>query len=166
MVIREEQPGDTEAIRALVSAAFLNAEHSSGTEAAIVDALRTAAALTVTLVAVEADDIVGHVAFSPVDVDGAFVGWYGLGPVAVQPQWQGQGVGQALIREGLERLRHRGARGCVVLGDPGYYGRFGFRADSRLRLADVPPEYFQCLALADDTPQGNVEYHPGFYVSG
>lgn len=165
MIIRDEKPADAEAIRALISAAFRDAEHSSGTEAAIVDVLRTAQVMTVALVAQDGDDVIGHIAFSPVTIDGEAMDWYGLGPVAVLPERQGLGIGQALIRTGLERLRALGAQGCVVLGDPAYYRRFGFHADRRLRLADVPPDYFQCLALAGEIPEGSVSYHPGFYVS-
>ncbi|WP_269931134.1 GNAT family N-acetyltransferase [Aminobacter sp. HY435] len=161
MKIRPEQPGDVETIRLLTQAAFKNAPHSSQTEAAIVDALRDAGALTVSLVAVEGDQIVGHVAFSPVTINGKDADWYGLGPVSVWPDRQAKGIGQALIREGLGRLKQRGAGGCVVLGDPGYYGRFGFASDPGLRYGDIPPEYFQRLAFGP-APKGEVAYHPGF----
>ncbi|KEX96141.1 GCN5 family acetyltransferase, partial [Brucella ceti B1/94] len=89
-------------------------------------------------------------------------GWYGLGPVSVLPARQGEGIGGKLIREGLAQLRGAGARGCVLLGDLGYYGRFGFKADARQKLPGVPPEYFQCLAFGPDMPQGDVAYHAAF----
>ena len=161
MKIRDEQPGEADAIRAVVAEAFIGAAHSSGTEAAIVDALRTEGALDVSLVA---DDgpVVGHVAFSPVTINGKACGWFGLGPIAILPSHQGQGIGAALIQAGLERLLASGALGCVVLGDPAYYGRFGFEADSRLVYPGVPPEYFQRLAFQGEAPAGQVAYHPGF----
>ena len=162
MEIRFETPSDAEAIRGVVTAAFRQAEHSSGTEAAIVDALRRAGALTVSLV-VEADrELIAHVAFSPVTIDGVQSGWYGLGPVAVLPERQRRGIGQALVRAGLDLLERQGARGCVVLGDPGYYARFGFRSDPALRYGEVPPAYFQRLPFAGERPTGEVAYHPAF----
>jgi putative acetyltransferase len=165
MNIRAEIPEDAAIIRAITSAASEGAPHSSGTEAAIVDALRAAGALTVSLVAVQNGEIVGHVAFSPVTIDCKSTGWFGLGPVSVRPDQQGAGIGQALIRHGLDQLRRMGAEGCVVLGDPRYYRRFGFTNDPELRYGDVPPEYFQQLLLKGVTPKGEVAYHPSFDAS-
>jgi Predicted acetyltransferase len=163
--IRPERPEDAAAIRAVTTAAFAVAEHSSGTEGAIVDALRTAGALSVSLVASVAGEVVGHVAFSPVTLDGADLGWYGLGPVAVRPDLHGQGIGAALIRAGLERLKALGATGCVVLGDPAYYPRFGFRQDPAIQYPGVPPEYFMALSLDGSKAAGQVDYHSAFSAS-
>lgn len=162
MRIKRESNEDREAVSDLIARAFLNAEHSDGTEASIVDALRAAGALTISLVATEGASIVGHVAFSPVTIDGAHGGWFGLGPVAVHPAWQGRGVGRELIEAGLAKLQDRGALGCVVLGDPAYYARFGFRADPALRLPNVPPMYFQQLTFGGDQPTGTAQYHKAF----
>ncbi|MBS0505082.1 MAG: N-acetyltransferase [Proteobacteria bacterium] len=162
MEIRDERPADAAAIRAVVTAAFATAPHSSGTEAAIVDALREAGALTLSLVAEEDGEVVGHIAFSPVMADGSEGGWYGLGPVSVRPDFQTKGIGQALVRVGLERLKESGAFGCVVLGDPAYYARFGFLNDPALRYPGVPPEYFQMLIFAGARPSGDVSYHAAF----
>jgi putative acetyltransferase len=162
MQIRPEHPNDIAAIRDLTMTAFAAAPFSSGTEAAIVDALRGAAALTLSLVAVEGMELVGHAAFSPVLIDGEDRGWYGLGPVSVRPDRQGLGIGQALVKAGLAKLEERGAAGCVVLGEPEYYGRFGFASDPALRYADVPPQYFQRLVLRGPAPRGQVSYHEAF----
>lgn len=162
MDIRAERPADIHAIRDITIAAFKGAEHSSGTEASIVDALRMAGALTISLVAVGGEDVVGHVAFSPVTIDSKATGWFGLGPVSVRPDCQGSGIGKALIEAGLTQLRDGGAHGCVVLGDPRYYARFGFLSDPALRYADVPPEYFQRIVFKGPAPTGSVAYHPGF----
>jgi putative acetyltransferase len=164
MIIRTEGPGDVAAIRTITTAAFRDMAYSSGTEAAIIDALRGAGALTLSLVAVEGGALVGHVAFSPVTIDGRDLGWFGLGPVAVRPDRQGRGIGGALIREGLERLIARGAGGCVLLGEPEYYSRFGFEADAGLVLADMPAEYFQALSFGPEIPEGMVRYHAAFEV--
>jgi len=165
MEIRPECPEDIEAIRDLITSAFEEAPHSSQTEAAIVDALRKDGALTISLVAVEDGALVGHVAFSPVTINGEAKSWYGLGPVAVRPALQRKGIGRALIQEGLGHLREMNAQGCVVLGDPAYYGRFGFISDPELRYGDVPPEYFQGLAFTEAEPKGEVSYHAGFNAS-
>lgn len=161
MIIRDEAPGDISAIRLLVSEAFASAPHASGTEAAIVDALRAAGALTVSLVAVEDDSVIGHVAISPVSIAGA-ADWYGLGPVAVVPGRQGRGVGSGLIRRALLRLRDFGAAGCVVLGDPVYYARFGFGRHPGLTYPNAPAPYFQALHFTPHRPTGQVAYHPAF----
>lgn len=162
MQIRPEHPDDIDTIRRLTTAAFKEMPYSSGTEAAIVDALRSAGALVLSIVAVQDGEIVGHVAFSPVSINGEAKGWYGLGPVSVWPARQGKGIGQALIRDGLSRLKAMNAQGCVVLGDPAYYGRFGFTSDPDLRYGDAPPEYFQRLAFTDAVPKGEVTFHAGF----
>jgi putative acetyltransferase len=162
MEIRQERPEDIEVIRQITKAAFEPIEHSSQTEAAIVDALRSAGALTVSLVAVADGEIVGHVAFSPVTIDGADKGWYGLGPISVRPDRQKEGIGGALIREGLARLVQAGAEGCVVLGDPSYYRRFRFENDPDLRFVGAPAEYFMRLTFDGAGPSGSATYHPGF----
>ncbi|KJK03091.1 GCN5 family acetyltransferase [Pseudomonas sp. 21] len=160
--IRPERPEDLSVIREVTTAAFAEAEHSSGTEGAIVDELRAAGALSVSLVATVEGEVVGHVAFSPVTLDGADLGWYGLGPVAVRPDLHGRGIGAALIRAGLERLGALGAKGCVVLGDPAYYPRFGFQQDPAIQYAGVPAEYFMALSLDGSRVAGQVAYHSGF----
>ena len=161
--IRDEQPGDEAAIAALTEVAFRNASHSDGNEAAIVGQLRTDGDLALSLVVVNEDEaIIGHAAFSPVTISDGAPGWYGLGPVSVIPLSQRAGIGSSLIEEGLARLRGMDARGCVVLGDPGYYGRIGFRHDPRLAFPGPPAEYFQVLVFAGAAPQGTIRYAPAF----
>lgn len=164
MQIRPERPQDIAAVHALTREAFANAPHRDGTEQDIIDALRAAGALSVSLVAEDEDALVGHVALSPVTLSDGSEGWYGLGPISVAPAQQGRGVGSALMRAALSALRERAAAGCVLLGDPAYYGRFGFRADSRLRLPGVPAEYFQAVLLDGTWPDADVGYHPAFYI--
>jgi putative hydrolase of HD superfamily len=162
ITIRCEQPDDIDAIARVTEAAFANAAHSSHTEHFIVNALRRANRLPVSLVAVEHGVIIGHLAISPVTITPGTTDWYGLGPVSISPDRQQQGIGSALMNAALARLRHLGAAGCVVLGEPAYYGRFGFLAQAGLRLPGVPPEYFQALALAGEIPEGDVQYHEAF----
>ncbi|WP_176593428.1 GNAT family N-acetyltransferase [Sphingobium sp. EM0848] len=162
MIIRPETSEDVPKIRSLIKAAFKGIDHSNETEGAIVDALRDAGALIISLIAEQDDMLIGHVAFSPVLIAGDGGGWYGMGPVSVSPQVQRRGTGSALIREGLKLLQDRGASGCVVLGEPNYYSRFGFSSNHALRYGDVPPEYFQSLLLCGDPCEGEVTYHKGF----
>lgn len=164
MAIRPERRGDEGAISAVIAAAFLEAEHRGGNEARIVEALRAANCLAVSLVATKDHSILGHAAFSPVTLDGRSDGWFGLGPVAVLPRWRRLGIASELIEAGIAALRERGARGCVVLGDPGFYGRFGFIADANFRLPGAPAEYFQRLSFHEASDGGLVRYHPAFEV--
>ncbi|HKT86501.1 MAG TPA: N-acetyltransferase [Novosphingobium sp.] len=165
ITIRPERGEDAFAIRKMVTAAFANASHSSGTESQIIDALRASGMLALSLVAQAAGEIVGHVAFSPVTHDGTDLSWVGLGPAAVHPDYQRRGVGARLIEAGLSRLREAGANGCVVLGDPAYYCRFGFANDRALSYPGVPAEYFQCLPFDGPLPAGTVAYHGSFEAS-
>ena len=167
MHVRRERESDIDAIRGVVYAAFLNHPmHAPGAppnEPALVEALRAAGALTLSLVAEDDDGrIVGHIAFSPVTVDGRDAGWYGVGPVAAHPSCQGRGIGSALVNQGLGELRGLGAGGAALVGDPNYYRRFGFRPDPALILEGVPPEYFLALSLEGGSPVGAVRFHPAF----
>lgn len=161
-ILRLEAAADIAGIHALTTAAFLNVPHTDHTEQFVVDALRNAGALTISLVAEEGGRLVGHVAISPVSISDGSPGWFGLGPISVSPERQGQGIGTRLMYRVLELLREQGAFGCVLLGDPVYYRRFGFKPESRLVLIDVPPEYFQVVAFSSSLPQGTVTYHPAF----
>ena len=161
MWIRTETDADAPAIDALLRAAFAGQPHSQGHEPRMVAALRQAQALSVGLVADIDGRIAGHIAFSPVSIAGA-PHWYGLGPVAVEPTDQGHGIGSALVRAGLLELRKIQAAGCVVLGDPAWYTRFGFQPHPQLRLDGVAPEYFLALALDGSLPSGHVTYHAAF----
>lgn len=160
--IRNEQIADIDTITRLTETAFQSEPHSSHTEQFIVNALRRCDQLTVSLVAVEGDAIVGHVAISPVTISTGATEWYGLGPISVWPDRQGQGIGSKLMKAALAQLRRQGGLGCVVLGNSDYYGRFGFKAHPGLILPGVPPEYFQAVSFGGDLPVGSVRYHEAF----
>lgn len=166
IVIRRETASDAEAIGAVTAAAFRSAPHASGTEASIVATLRRAGALALSLVAEGDEGVVGHVALSPVSISDGTPGWFGLGPISVAPEWQHRGIGARLMREALRLLRERGAAGCVLVGDPAFYGRFGFRAEPGLVLPDVPPEYFQALTFGLPLPRAGVTFHEAFSAQG
>ena len=165
ILIRSERATDAEAISQVTFAAFLGKFSDHPTEHLIVDGLREAGMLTLSLVAEADGKVVGHVAFSPVTVNGEFVGWYGLGPISVIPELQKQGIGSKLIREGLARLRDLGAKGCVLEGSPDYYQRFGFKPMPGLTYHAAPaPEFFMALPFGEEVPAGQVEFHKSFYV--
>ncbi|MEL6662584.1 MAG: N-acetyltransferase [Pseudomonadota bacterium] len=158
VIVRDERPGDEAAIHAITAAAFHPMPYGDGTEPFIIDALRASGDLTLSLVAEQDGEIVGQVTFSPVTIDTAAGDWFGLGPVAVAPARQGEGIGGALIREGLSRIRQMGAAGCVLTGDPAYYARFGFTGDCGLIYSDVPSKYVQALAFDGDLPSGTLNF--------
>lgn len=164
MLIREETENDFAAITALLACAFKTAPHSQQTEHLIVDALRKSGQLTLSLIAEQDDKLVGCIAFSPVKIGGRYCNWYGLGPVAVTPDRQGMGIGSELIQSGIRQLREENAHGCVVLGEPEYYRRFGFAPLPDLKLEGVPDQYFMARPLVDEVPVGKVDYDPAFYI--
>lgn len=162
IIIRSERPDDSSAIHALTEAAFASEPHSSHTEQFIVKALRESGHLTLSLVAESEGDVIGHVAISPVSISSEASGWFGLGPISVCPHRQGQGIGSQLMRAALEELKKLGGQGCVVLGDPNYYGRFDFKVHPELTFPGVPAEYFQALSFNGAFPNGEVRYHEAF----
>jgi putative acetyltransferase len=166
IVIRSETGADVNAIAEVTVAAFMTLAVSHHTEQFIIAALRAAKALTVSLVADLDGRVVGHVAFSPVAISDGSQYWYGLGPVSVLPEYQRQGIGKALIQEGLSILQGLKAQGCCLVGDPEYYRRFGFRNIPGLILEGVPQEVFLALPFAGDAAQGIVVFHDGFKADG
>jgi predicted N-acetyltransferase YhbS len=159
---RRERPGDVEAIRRVTIDAFRGLPYADGTEHLIVDALRERGELVVSVVAESGGEVVGHAAASPVTVSDGAADWFGLGPVSVTPAAQRRGVGSTVVRTVLERLRRQGASGCVVVGDPAYYVRFGFATTPSMASPDVPPEHFMALTLRPPTPTGIVTFSSAF----
>jgi putative acetyltransferase len=166
MIIRKETDADTEAISEVTIAAFKTLPISNHTEQFIINALRAAGALTISLVAEVDGRIVGHVAFSPVKIADGSTNWYGLGPVSVLPEYQKQGIGTSLISEGLSLLKDLRGQGCALVGDPNYYKRFGFKNYPELVHEGVPQEFFLALPFNDKVPQGTVVFHEGFLANG
>ncbi len=162
MILRDEIPGDEAAIHELTEAAFAPVEMSDGSEPRIVDGLRESGDLTLSLVVLDDDQIFGHIAFSPVSISESTGQWFGLGPVSVHPKRQNAGIGRQLIETGLERLRSLSAAGCVLLGDPAYYGRFGFSSSSDLTFGEVPVKYVQALAFGPEQATGEIKYASAF----
>ena len=163
--IRLELSTDTAAVRRVNELAFGRAS-----EADLVDALRRHSAVTLSLVAVLEGRVVGHILFSPVDIerDGMHATAVGLAPMAALPELQRRGVGGRIVREGLDQLRRSGHDGVVVLGHPEYYPRFGFQRASRFGLrweVACSEEAFMALELslgALGAGPGIVRYHREF----
>ena len=166
IVIRSETDADVSAITEVTVAAFKTLEISNHTEQFIIEALRAAKALTVSLVAEVDGRVIGHIAFSPITVSDGTRNWYGLGPVSVLPEYQRQGIGKALMEEGLSRLKGLNAQGCCLVGHPDYYRKFGFENVPGLVLEGVPQEVFFALSFDGHTPQGTVTFHDGFKADG
>ena len=166
IVIRDETLNDISVITEVTVEAFKALDVSDQTEHYIIDALRAANALTLSLVAEVDGKVVGHIAFSPVSISDGSINWYGLGPVSVLPGYQRKGIGKTLIEAGLSRLKDLGARGCCLVGHPEYYKKFGFENVSGLGLEGVPAEVFFAFSFDGHYPQGNVNFHEGFKADG
>jgi putative acetyltransferase len=164
MQIRPEEPADALGTRSVNLTAF-----NTSAEANLVDLLREQARPNVSLVADDRGAIVGHILFTPVTLtDHPELRIIGLAPLAVVPAGQRQGIGSALVREGLDRCRQLGFGAVVVLGHAEYYPRFGFSPAARFGLAceyDVPEDVFMALELEPgflSGKAGTIRYHPAF----
>ena len=166
IVIRNETDADVGIISEVTITAFKTLEISNDTEQFIIEALRAAKALTVSLVAEMDDRIIGHIAFSPVNISDGTRNWYGLGPVSVLPEHQRKGVGKSLIQEGLSQLKDLNAQGCCLVGHPDYYKKLGFKHLSGLVHEGVPQEVFLAMSFDGHIPQGTVTFHEGFKANG
>lgn len=160
--IRQERAGDREPVAAVVARAFGRAD-----EALLVEALRTSGDIALSLVAVQAPEIVGYIAFQALRAEdaGSPVRAASLAPVSVVPAQQRKGIGSELIRAGLALLQARGFDVVCVLGDPAYYGRFGFSAEAAKGF-DAPwkAPYFQVLALSPPALlRGRLIYPAAFF---
>ncbi len=166
VAIRPEEPGDHPAVFDVNARAF-----GSPAEAKLVDELREAASPAISLVAVASGRVVGHVFFSPVDIEGSGkpLRLIALGPLAVLPEHQNRGIGSLLSRAGLEACRDLGCDAVFVLGHRGYYPRFGFSVAKERGLYYDPRELEGAFMVAELRPgaldgcSGRVVYHPAFY---
>lgn len=155
---------DIEAISKVTIEAFRTLAISQHTEQFIINALRKAGVLIVSLVAEVDGQIAGHIAFSPVVISDGSLNWYGLGPISVLPKYQKQGIGKSLIHKGLSLLKDSGAQGCALVGDSQYYQRFGFGNIPGLIHEGIPQEVFLVLSFDKKIPQGTVTFHEGFWA--
>jgi putative acetyltransferase len=162
VMIRPERIQDHAAIYDLTKGAFAPMPFAGGDEQDLINQLRDAGALVISLVAELDGKIVGHVAFSPAFAADGSEGWYTLGPVSAEPELKHQGIGTTLINAGLAMLRERGAAGCVLVGNPAYYTRFGFRLFPALAPGGEHAKYYQILPMRVTEPSVVVGFHPLF----
>lgn len=163
--IRAEEAGDIDAITTITREAYADNPHSRHSEHLIVNGLRSGRALALSLVAVLDGAVIGHVAFSRVDISDGATGWYCLGPLAVAAAGRGLGAGSQLVREGLAGLQDMGGNGCVVLGPPAFYRRFGFAHNPEIMIQGEAQDRFLALAFAGAQAGGVVNYHPAFNIT-
>lgn len=157
MMIRLETAADHQAIYDLTRDAFAPMSFSDDTEPDIIDQLRDAGDLTLSLVA-EDDEIIGHVAFSPVKISNAEGVWYGLGPISVRADKQRQGLGTKLALTGLDMLRKTGAAGCVLTGNPAVYAPMGFLSDPELTYSGLNTKFIHYYVLNGAAPKGEINF--------
>jgi putative acetyltransferase len=160
--IRLETATDHSAIYALTAQAFAPMPYSDGDEQDLINKLRDADALALSLVAYLDGNVVGHVAFSPATAADGTPNWFALGPVSVLPERQGEGIGGLLIREGIKWLISQNAAGCILVGNTKYYQRFGFVVTPDLSPIGQPKEYFMVLPLGCAEPKSVISFHPLF----
>jgi putative acetyltransferase len=162
VIIRPERAEDHAAIYDVTKRAFAPMPYAGGDEQDLIDKLRKAGALALSLVAERDGVVLGQISFSPAFAADGSPGWYALGPVSVEPTLKHQGIGSQLILAGYAWLLDKQAAGCVLVGNPAYYGRFGFRLFPHLAPEGEPAEYFQILPLGVGEPDVVVGFHPAF----
>jgi putative acetyltransferase len=166
VLIRNETDADVSTITEVTVAAFKTLDISNHTEQFIIEALRAAGALTISLVAEIGGCLAGHIAFSPMKIWDGTQNWCVLGPISVLPEYQRQGIGNILTKEGLKTFKDMGAQGCCLVGHPEYYKKCGFKNVSGLVCEGAPQEVFSVLSFDGDIPQRTVTFHEGFKASG
>ena len=163
ITIRPEKDIDHTAIWQITKDAFAGKAYAGGDEQDLINNLRSAGVLALSLVAVEGETVVGHVAYSPATICSGVGLWYGLGPIAVAPEHQKWGIGGKLIEAGFQQLTTMGANGCVLVGDPRYYSRHGFELAPQHCPDNEPETNFMLKHIDGPTPVGKFGFHPIFY---
>jgi putative acetyltransferase len=164
ILIRPEHADDHIAIHDITKRAFASMPFADGDEPELIGKLRNAGVLALSLVAEHDGTVVGQITLTPAFADDGSPGWFALGPIAVAPDRQSQGIGGQLIRAGTEWMRTQDAAGCVLVGNPAYYSRFGFVPFPALAPQGEPAEYFQILPLRVGEPNIVVGFHPLFHA--
>ncbi len=163
ILIRPESTEDHTAIFDITQRAFEPMPYAGGDEQLLPGRFRDANVLALSLVAEWDGAVVGQVTLTPAFADDGSTGWYAIGPISVEPTIKHQGVGSLLIHAAIAWMREQDAAGCVLVGNPHYYGRFGFRVFPALAPVGEPAEFYQILPLDGREPQIAVRFHPLFY---
>ncbi len=161
--IRAERPSDHQAIYEVTRLAFMDRDYADGDEPDVVNRLRSASALALSIVACIGERIVGQVSFSPASQSDGIAPWYALGPISVHPDYQSQGIGCELILHGLGHLRALDTLCCILVGNPAYYPRFGFALAPEHTPLKESSDYFQLTLFASGQPKGVFTFHQAFY---
>ena len=164
--IRNENESDVEVIRTITEAAFREMPYAGGDEQDVIDRLRAAGVLSLSLVAIIDQEVVGHVAFSPAVAGDDSQPWFALGPVSVRPDLQRQGIGSKLIESGLAQVDNLGALGCILTGNPEYYKKFGFALSPENAPPTEPKQFFMIRLLKSSRAVGPFAFHAAFYGDG
>ena len=162
LTIREELPADEAAIRELTLRAFIGHPYSDGDEADVINRLRADGDLYLSLVALDGEEIIGQVTYSQARLSNGETGWMVVGPIAVEPSRQGEGIGRGLIERGEAEMKARGAKGITVLGDPRLYARFGFVQGTPMQLEGELGEFLQVKSYGAPIPAASISYAPAF----
>ena len=163
LTIRLEKREDRNAIWQLTKDAFDGRPYAGGDEQDVIDRLRAAGALVVSLVAMEGDTLVGQASFSPAELSSGKGTWFALGPISVAPDHQGRGIGGKLIEAGIEAIGKLRASGCILTGDPSYYSRHGFAPAPEHCPANEPAEFFMLRLITNQAVRGNFTFHQACY---
>ncbi len=158
-LLRPETPADHAAIYDVTKRVFAPMPYADGDEQELIGRFRDAGVLALSLVAEKDGVVVGQITFTPAFAADGSTGWYALGPVSVEPALKHQGIGSQLIRAGIAWLREQDAAGCILIGNPAYYSRFGFRIFPELAPTGMPAEYYQILPLRVEEPDVIVGFH-------
>lgn len=162
VIVRPERPEDHGAIHDVTLRAFAPMAYADGDEQELIARFRDAGQLALSLVAEREGTVVGQVTLTPALAADGIGSWYALGPVAVEPALKHQGIGSALILSAIDWLKAQHAAGCILVGNPAYYSRFGFRPFPELAPPDQPAQFYQILPLAIANPTSVIAFHPLF----
>ena len=162
ILIRPERLEDYDAIYDVTKRAFAPMPYADGDEQELIGRFRDAGVLALSLVAEKDGKVVGQITFTPAFAADGSTGWFALGPVSAEPGLKHQGIGSQLIQAGIAWLKEQNAAGCILIGNPAYYSRFGFLPFPDLTPPGMPSEYYQILPLGTAEPDTVVGFHPLF----
>ncbi|MDE1467410.1 GNAT family N-acetyltransferase [Aurantiacibacter sp. D1-12] len=161
-IIREERAGDEAAIDALTRRSFTGHPYSDGDEQDVIARLRADGDLLLSLVAERNGELIGQATYSRAILSNGEQDWMVIGPIAVDPSCQGEGIGRALMEAGETALKAQGAKGVTALGDPQLYSRFGYLQHTAMTLDGELGEYLQVKSFGAQIPAATLTYAPAF----
>lgn len=164
LTIRPERREDHQAIHDVTQRAFAQVPYADGDEQLLPDRFRRHGALACCLVAEQNGEVVGQVTLTHARAADGSPGWFTLGPIAVDPPCQSQGIGGQLINAAIIWMRGQQGSGCILLGNPAYYSRFGWQPCPGLAPEGIPADYFQVLPFGMVEPMAVFAFDPLFFA--